>query len=582
MYGNISGTVIICNEEDPNNKEIQNYKKYIKCSVDNKTLGYYTNNQNDLVYCISNGCTTTEPSAFKEITKTLPKYYINGNRVNDPENPLIICRYIENEEDYENKGCRYGKPLREEGLNDFTSYPVTFYNLFVNSGQSMSLISCSVVIKNESDHQSMSYSCNLIEAKDLSYYITSENDSSFVPLIKASLIECSILTNSCIEYEKENLRYSYYINTLNEKNIIKCDKGGCITVIGYNYYVDGCNENSNDDKTNCYQNSSQSTSGLINCGNQNCIKSKGSPRSIYVKGNGIGLIRCSNEKCEAISDSDITSINGDIIEKTFKNGGDDKNTNPIIVWNGIKWESQRAISNALYLNGNSGTEGSYSFIYCISDFSCSEITGDNTKKYIDVLSSKIFIYNENDDKFESGDNMNEILQKSIKGFIIYPETMEILKDNNKLGKLVICDGESEIDPICSTNGKYWYYLNGDNSENIIKNKGDEPKFISSPAQGYYINANNNIIACDGNKCYKYIKYEECSSNTVGSINYQLELCGKCDKNSENKIKISVESDDKYMVTISKDMFPGSLEGAYLLNISNKMIHPIFNEDDVKM
>jgi len=585
-YGNESGTVIQCIEEDPNNKQIQNYSKYNKCTIVNKTLGFYTNTQKELVSCNTSGCTTIEPIAFKEITDVIPRYYINENTINDPENPIIICRYIENVEDHENKGCRYDKPLRGECSNECPDYPITFNNLFVNSGKPMSLISCSIVINGTFEHQSQSYSCNLIDAKDLSYYITSENNSSFVPLKKSSLIECTVITdgyNSCIEFENEKLGLSYYINTINDNKIIDCDTSGCITEIGYNYYIDGCNKDENDEanniKVNCYKSSSES---LISCSGNNCKKSKGTNRGIYIKGDGIGLISYKNEKYKEIDGSDINTVNNannDIKNNAFINGANEKNDKPVITLNGVKWQSQTAISNNLYLNGNSEKQGSYSFILCSSVSSCNEISGDINKKYIDILSAKIYTYNSEDDKFRYENNMVELLENSMKGFIVYPETMEILEDNLKSGILVVCSDDRTSGPSCTLNGNYMYYLNGVSSKNIINNINGL-KFINSPVQGYYVNTKNNIIACDGNDCSFYRNYKECNVNTVGSINNNLELCGKYDIHTGNEIKIKATINGKFMVTISNNMFPGNLVGAYLLQFFNNIIYPIFNEDDV--
>jgi len=131
-----------------------------------------------------------------------------------------------------------------------------------------------------------------------------------------------------------------------------------------------------------------------------------------------------------------------------------------------------------------------------------------------------------------------------------------------------------------TNASYTYYLNGINPTNIIKNNYNDPIFVNSPIEGYYINSNDNVIACDGSRCYIYNDYEECNINKIGSINNNLELCGKYESNSGNEIKIDGTSNGKFMVEISRGMFPGNLEGSYLLNFSNNVITPIFNEDDV--
>jgi len=202
-FGNESGTVIQCVLEDPNTNEINTYNKYIKCTLDKKISGFYTNSQKELIKCSSTGCSTTSPEEFKEITNEVPKYFLNGNVINDKENPIIICQYIvETNKD----GCYINKPFRNECTNDCPKYPYTVNNLFVNSGAPMSLISCEIIISGDSDSQSKNYSCNLIEAKDFSYYITSEGETSNNN-IKGSLIKCTVISNenSCFEFTKELL-----------------------------------------------------------------------------------------------------------------------------------------------------------------------------------------------------------------------------------------------------------------------------------------------------------------------------------------------------------------------------------------
>ena len=103
----------------------------------------------------------------------IPKYYINGNVENDHEYLIIICTYT----DEINNGCKAGKPFCEECIDDCPKYPIQFKNLFVNSGKAMPLISCSIDIEGDVNEQEITYECNLIDATDLSYYITSESET---------------------------------------------------------------------------------------------------------------------------------------------------------------------------------------------------------------------------------------------------------------------------------------------------------------------------------------------------------------------------------------------------------------------
>jgi len=87
----------------------------------------------------------------------------------------------------------------------------------------MSLISCPIIIKN---NEIKSYSCKIINSKELSYYISSKSEP-IVENVKGTLIEYTVVTegiNSCVEFEKEKLGSSYYINAVHKK-IIKCEEG---------------------------------------------------------------------------------------------------------------------------------------------------------------------------------------------------------------------------------------------------------------------------------------------------------------------------------------------------------------------
>jgi len=575
-YTNEFYNIIQCMEVNPNNSEPEHYNKYIKCSLENKTNGFFTNTQRELINCHTNDCSLMEGKEFENIANIIPKYYINGNVENDSEYPIIICTYT----DEINNGCEAGKPFRNECIVDCPQYQIQFNNLFVNSGKAMSLISCTVDIEGELNDQEITYECKLIDATDFSYYITSDSET-VIEGNKGSLIECTVVSkgeNSCVEFVKETLGLSYYINSINNNKIIKCDNTGCISEKGYNYFIDGCSvkgESSPSENLNCYNDNTESFSELINCSSGTCMKIMGSNRDVYIKGNGIGLITCNAESCEEIDDTDIK-------DKTLINGSNEKYTKPIIVFNHKteKWEAQTAISNMLYLNGNNGIEGRYSFIYCSSISSCSEVSGDPTKKYVNILSASMYIYNNIYERFESGNNMIEILERSIKGFIVNAKTMEVLEDNTQSGILVVCTDDDKNGPTCSTNGSYTYYISGINPTNIIKNNYNDPIFVNSPVQGYYINYSNNVIACDGSRCYIYNDYEECNINKIGSININLELCGKYEPNSGIEIKIDGTLNGKFMVEISRGMFPDNLEGSYLLKFSNNVITPIFNDDGV--
>jgi len=371
-YADNYGTVIHCKKRSDND--------LVDCSIETRISGFYTNSQKELIQCKSTGCTTVEPTAFKNV---IPNYYLNGNTLEDVEYPIIICKYQEDDQEdaddeqgdqqlnYLKDGCNVGNPLRgicndKEKCLELPFYPFTFSNLFVNSGKPMSLIACTILIKKEDGEQNInySYSCNIIESENMSYYITIESETETMDIM-GSLIECIVISNeenSCIEYEKNTLGSSYYINTINKNKIIKCDNKGCITEIGYNYYIDGCieendDDNDNDDEityvinANCYKDSTESASGIIDCTKDNCKKIKGDNRSVYIRGDGEGLLICASDNCKDIESPDR--------EKTFINGSYEKSTKPIIIWDGEKekWESEAAMAKKLYLNGNSGDEG---------------------------------------------------------------------------------------------------------------------------------------------------------------------------------------------------------------------------------
>jgi len=92
-YTNESYNIIQCLEVNPSNSEPEHYNKYIKCSFKNKINGFFTNAQKELISCQTDYCSVTEPNEFENIAKNIPKYYINGNVENDPEYPIIICKF---------------------------------------------------------------------------------------------------------------------------------------------------------------------------------------------------------------------------------------------------------------------------------------------------------------------------------------------------------------------------------------------------------------------------------------------------------------------------------------------------------
>jgi len=460
-YVDESSATIQCNQNSNNAAANQ----YIECTIKKSIAsGYYTNAQKELIHCSEEGCTTTEPKDFEEIANVIPKYYMNGNSRNDASHPIIICKYSMEDEE-ENRGCRVGKPFREVfldyDLTDQQDYPITFTNVFVNSGAVMSLISCDIVLRGSTEDQA-SYQCNLIQAEEYSYYITSESEAfSEDESPKASLIECTTsadaVISSCKEYEKGKLGPSYYINAQQMKKIIGCQKGGCISKFGVNYYIEGCSRTAEDInngmKVNCYE----SVSELIDCSGNNssssskCKTTVGNRREFYIKGDGEGLIRCENDTCEEIEGNE---------QEVFMNGSSkEKGVKPIIIYEDEKWRSQTVLTNnALYLNGNRGRNEKgackYSFIHCTGPTECSEISGESGKKYINVESAVVFTCDteevEEEKKLQSK-NILEYLspERYFLGFIVNPTTMEILSYSNDSGVLVVCayDGSKVV---CST------------------------------------------------------------------------------------------------------------------------------------
>jgi len=96
----------------------------------------------------------------------------------------------------------------------------------------------------------------------------------------------------------ETLGSLFYINSISNNKIIKCDNTGCISEKGYNYFIDGCNVISEINPTenfNCYNDNSASISELINFSGETYKKMMGSNREAYIKRDGIGLITCNDE-----------------------------------------------------------------------------------------------------------------------------------------------------------------------------------------------------------------------------------------------------------------------------------------------
>eukprot|EP00833_Pecoramyces_ruminatium_P003287 jgi/Orpsp1_1/1177319/evm.model.c7180000060974.1 len=529
-------------------RKIQKFK--IQLFIEKEISGYYTNSQKELIACNYNSCSTKEKGEFKD----LPIYFLNGNRLNDEENPIIVCG---NKGAGDTNGCIVKNPLRE---NDCSSncpeYPYKFNNLFINSEKWLSLIRCSINVNKTLSSYDFNYNCQSIDAKDDSYYLSSYSESS-IENQKELLILCTN-ESSCKEFNNLNDLHGIFIDGIDDSSIISCDnENGCSKEKGYNYYIAG--------------NYSEFNNILIDCCQGHCIKTIGINRGIYISGNGSELIKCDSIICDIIEE-----VSND---KIFLNGSNKKNTKPLIIYKEDKWVSEKGISGKLYINGNNKEEGNNAFIYCISDYSCTEISGDQDKKYIDVLSADLYIYQ--DGNFKAENNMISALGGNMKGFLINPNTFEVLEDNTITGKLIICrNDEDESLPECSTEVNYLYYIDGNNHQNLIKYNNNATSIMNSPIQGYYINTYNNIIACSGSECEIYSEYANCGENKIGSISNNMELCGYFDKNTQQEIKISISKTGKYMINISNGMFPGGLKGAYLLKFSENIIQPIFNDDNI--
>lgn len=112
-----------------------------------------------------------------------------------------------------NNGCRVRDPLRgNESTNNCPKYPYKFNNLFVNSENPLSVISCFVIFNKDLESQdfNFNYSCQLLNIKEFTYYITNSSESN-IENYKGSLISCSIIDNKnyCREIGNEDLRKGY-------------------------------------------------------------------------------------------------------------------------------------------------------------------------------------------------------------------------------------------------------------------------------------------------------------------------------------------------------------------------------------
>lgn len=109
-------------------------------------------------------------------------------------------------------------------------------------------------------------------------------------------------------------------------------------------------------------------------------------------------------------------------------------------------------------------------------------------------------------------NMAFVLDGNMKGFLINPNTLEILEDNTNTGILIICrNDKDESYPECTTEKNFMYYIDGNNNhQNLTKYNDNTSIIMSSPVQRFYINTSNNIITCnEEKKCEIYSEYENC-------------------------------------------------------------------------
>jgi len=69
-----------------------------------------------LISCKTNGC-STEPTKFND--ENIPKYYyLNGNVSNDPDNSIIICKYIKPTTNNSSKRNAYSSEITISDIKD--------------------------------------------------------------------------------------------------------------------------------------------------------------------------------------------------------------------------------------------------------------------------------------------------------------------------------------------------------------------------------------------------------------------------------------------------------------------------------
>ncbi|KAG4095488.1 hypothetical protein H8356DRAFT_996875 [Neocallimastix lanati (nom. inval.)] len=420
--------------------------------------GDYISNDNKklpLIKCESNSeCESKEANIANEASEV---FYINSNygEEKDNENYLIKCT--------SDTECEYYNNVKADDNSEYYVHGEA-------NGIENAVIECTMEEINEEEERKYKVSCRLIENQlPTNVYISTYNQKQ---IIICSSNECTAQDNGSTPKKTE-----YYINTDPENNInslIKCSyNDNCITVEDFNEF-----ENENQVFINSDFGKADDENQLIKCEDGSCELTKSgatSEKPEYYFNSGDSdtsgdyrgdVIECiANEDSKVTCDSIISSEGSVYINANYDN---DKNENQLIICeNKVCKEKliEYTDEKTEYTFVNAGKENEGGIIKCyktINEGKCSVSKLGEEDTFID----------------------------------------------NNTGQLIVCD-ESGCKPKstgASTDSNE-YYLSG---EEIIKCEvidGEKicKKVVPIPTNddGVFIDSSNpnQIIYCDGNKCY---------------------------------------------------------------------------------
>ncbi|OUM60372.1 hypothetical protein PIROE2DRAFT_13878 [Piromyces sp. E2] len=550
-----------------NTKYEENSKPLIRCDKNScktsaGTIGYYVDAEKKLIYCES----TKVCHRYDKSISAFSNFFLNSS-VNEDSKPLIKCNksncilvsaspgyYLGGENNLiyceSDSVCRVISKNESSTPVYFTNEgsdrnPKTLIKCYDNMCKSMSAIGYNLDDSNKLFYCKSMNSCDEISitTSDIPiHYLNNGDDMDSMPLIRCAEGSCETTeamvgayltgTNKSVIYcESETFCYEvnntsninkYYLNGGNyddSKPIIKCNKNSCTAVSGFKgYYIDGENnclihcENS----TNCYlisKNTEKTSNYYINGGDDRDSK----PLIVCNDGNcaattvSIGYYVNSADSiliyCKSPTSCNEVDISNLYTSKYYINNGDNKESNPLILCDNNSCITT-IVSVGYYLNGANNK-----LIYCTSAKSCSEVSENtNTTKY--------YINNGND----SGDEPIIICNRNgcngtkvSAGYYINGRVSE----NGTNKSVISCSSKVCKEITVNTLSTKYYFNSGDdkNSNPLIKCTDSNGCITSKALVGGYVitddtTGNNDLIYCESEKVCKLF-----DKNTIYTVFY---------------------------------------------------------------